>query len=229
MNLVIGGGEIKGFKFLGALDRILQTHESLFPLFQTFSGTSIGAVLCFLFSLGLTPRSLLNPILREITSFQLGRPEFTNLRNKFGLFSIEKIIDSAFKVIPEVEKTLTFKQHFESTNRFLTFTTTSKGGTIYLNHETYPNMTIYQGLCMTCDIPILFGYQTFENKVYLDGGMRCDCPIDFALSKFQGKFLVLRIHNDFEFNENIGFFPYLVDILMIMLSTTKIEERDNIL
>src|ERR1700733_7880108 len=120
MNLVIGGGEIKGFKMLGALDRILQTHESLFSTFQTFSGTSIGAVLCFYFSLGLPPRSLLNPILREIVDFQLGRPELGNLMHKFGLFSIEKIIDSAFKVIPEVTKKLTFKEHFEITNKLLT-------------------------------------------------------------------------------------------------------------
>jgi hypothetical protein len=39
----------------------------------------------------------------------------------------------------------------------------------------------------------------------------------------------LTIHNDFEFNENIGFFPYLVDILMIMISNSKVEEKDNIL
>ena len=74
-TICISGGGIKGFCFIGALNYLISKNYIYIKNINNWCGTSIGAVICFLLSIGYT--------INEIENFNCG-----NVLSEFdGIFS----------------------------------------------------------------------------------------------------------------------------------------------
>ena len=58
-TLCIGGGGLKGFSFLSALNVLISHNYINLDLINTYTGTSFKSIFCFLISIGYTTERLI--------------------------------------------------------------------------------------------------------------------------------------------------------------------------
>ena len=58
--------------------------------------------------------------------------------------------------------------------------------THYFNYEKTPDVKILDALIMSICVPILFKPVTYENKLFVDGGLLSNYPIDYFTNSYKG-------------------------------------------
>jgi predicted acylesterase/phospholipase RssA len=177
-KLVIGGGGIKGFSFIGILKYM--EENNLLDNITHYYGSSAGAIICTLLCIDYTIDEIEELISLEFDKFvDISLEElFTN----FGLCNGQKLYNLFYAIIKqkyEDVENLTFKIHFKKFNKFLSITGSKINNYegIYFNHETYPDFLIIDALKITCCIPLFFTPIEINNELYVDGDLFCPYPI----------------------------------------------------
>lgn len=217
--LVISGGGIQGCYGLGALHYLYENKR--LAITTQYIGTSIGAILCYLLSIGYSPCE----ILKEVANFPLKEtmnPNFQRLLDTktLGVFDfshIEKLLERL--TIRKVGMLPTMRDLPRTT--FVTFDLTAEK-TLYLNIETAPNLPALYALRMSCAVPLLFPrveYQSFtssEIHEYIDGGASDNLAISYAESKYPNSkvhAIYLRRVNDSTYKNSL--IAYLTKMLQL--------------
>jgi predicted acylesterase/phospholipase RssA len=94
--LVISGGGIKGLSGLGSFKCLLDNN--IVDTFDIIAGSSVGAIICFLYNIGYDPKDIYN-ILEQIDFTQLIKyvePENLLFDPCFGISSPEPILYSIY-------------------------------------------------------------------------------------------------------------------------------------
>jgi len=213
-ELVFGGGHmIAIFQYLGALIELEKYDSINISNVERFLGSSAGAILAFLLIIGLTPKEILN-ILIKIPYEKLGE---TNSKDYLYLFDDLGITDTLlFKKIfnvaleyKKLPKNITFEQLNAILKKDLTiisFCVNSKDIKV-LNHVFTPNLEVTHALCMSVAIPLLFKPVSYENRLYIDPCITCNFPIDFITH--YDDFLGFTTDRTRVYEEDIGFKKYL--------------------
>jgi len=181
-TLVIGGGGIKGFMYLGALKFLFD--DGTLDHIETFAGTSVGGIIASLLAIGYTPD--------ELYYFSHGF-DFEKLKNSenvdafglimgntLGLHNDERVEETYKKLIGKKTKPdITLKELYEWNGRKLIVTATcvNTQSCCYISHENYPDMTVYTAIRMTSCIPFLFSPVEYKGLMYVDGGCMDIYPI----------------------------------------------------
>lgn len=180
--LVISGGGLKGFAGLGSLKCLLDNNITI--SFDTLAGTSVGAVICFLYNIGYDPKEMYD-VLEQIDFTQLIKyvdPENLLTEPCFGISSPEPILYSIYKFMKNknINKNITFAQLFNmtKTNLIITGTCINDISIKYFSHITTPDIQILKALRITISIPFIFRPYQFENKFWIDGGVMNNFPIN---------------------------------------------------
>lgn len=182
-TLVLSGGALKGFAFLGVLKAL--SERKLLQDINTYIGCSIGALLATLLTAGWTYEELIEFVL-ETDFSELQEPELPKLLIHYGLDSGLKITALLGKMLKEKLDApicqLTLKKLHELTNKNLKIVTTclEDQSTVCLDHTTFPNLNIIHAVRMSMSIPLFFTAVKWNNKTYVDGGLLNHFPIDFA-------------------------------------------------
>jgi predicted patatin/cPLA2 family phospholipase len=180
-SLVISGGGVKGYLFLGAI-KLLFEHNILDKI-KYYYGTSAGALIIMCLNLGWD--------LEEMLKFGSGFPlgciidfDIESFMENYGL--VPKInSETLFKKIIKYKnfnENITFKELYDLTNKELNFITYSlkTSSAIALNYKTHPNMPIWEGLYMSSALPVLMPPSVSEtyDDIFIDGGMIENFPIN---------------------------------------------------
>lgn len=178
-TLVISGGGMKGYLFIGCIKKLFELN--IIKKIKYLYGTSIGGFLIILIALGWN----IDDILKLALNFSIGSIidfDFDYFINNYGLVPkinfetlIKKII--SYKGFdPEI----TFKKLYELTLLEVNLMTFSlkKNKTIILNHINTPDIMLWEGLYMTAALPILFSPFLYNDDAYIDGGLNDNFPID---------------------------------------------------
>lgn len=180
--LVISGGGLKGFAGLGSFKCLLDNN--VFDNFDSLAGSSVGAVICFLFTIGYDPKDIYD-ILEQIDFTQLIKyiePEILLIEPCFGISSPEPILYSIYSFMKKknISKNITFKQLYELTKKNLIITGTCLNDVSikYFSHTTTPDMQILKALRITISIPFIFRPYQYDGKLWVDGGVMNNFPID---------------------------------------------------
>jgi len=181
--LVISGGGIKGISFLGALHGLLEAN--ILQNIETYAGSSIGALLCFLLNIGYTPLELFEFVkkfdLNKLKSFSI-KLFFEN----YGLDNGDKIMKvlAKFMISKDIKSDITLLELFNKTNKSLIITAVNinNQNVEYLSHTTYPELSVIQAIRMSISIPFVFTPIQFNKCFYVDGG----CIDNFPLHQFIG-------------------------------------------
>jgi len=187
--LVFSGGAEKGICYIGIL-KFLEEYKLLDNL-ECIFGTSIGAVIGTLISIGYTSRELEYLILKSNIKELILPEEFNidNLINLFGFhepYKLHKLIRLLIEKKTNIQN-ITFKQHFEKYNINLVITSSclSEYKCYYFSHENYPDFPIFDAICMSICIPILFQPIKYDNKLFVDGALYDNYPIFNATEIYQ--------------------------------------------
>jgi len=228
-TLCLGSGGIQGLSFLSSLQYLINNNYIDLNTINTFVGTSIGAVLCFLLIIGYTPDDLIIYLLDY--DFSELEPDINLflLEEKFGLDNGDAII-KLLKILYEKKfgtVEITFNELFILTKKkfILNATNFTKGTEAILSYETTPNLSVYTAIRMSTGIPIIYTPVLYENEYYMDGALinsillsHCNAKTTLAL-----KFNVNKI------NELNTIPSLIIGCLLIITTNTFDETQYNIL
>lgn len=180
--IVISGGGLKGFSGLGSLKCLID--NDITNNIDTLAGSSVGAVICFLYNIGYGPKDIYD-VLEQIDFTKLIKyiePENLLLDPCFGISSPEPIIYSIYKFMKNknINNKITFLELYEMTkiNLIITGTCLNDITIKYFSHSTTPDMQILKALRISISIPFIFRPYQFDGKLWVDGGVMNNFPID---------------------------------------------------
>lgn len=178
-TLVISGGAVKGYSFLGSL--MLLEKYGILKKIKYFYGTSIGAI--------LSATLILNWNIDEIYRFAIKYPfenmlniDFEKIVNEYSLVD-QKDYETLLKKIisyKNFDPNITLKELYDKTNREINLITynMSSCSEETLNYLTYPDLMLWEALYMTSALPFLFNPYEYKTKIYIDGGIVNNFPIN---------------------------------------------------
>jgi len=179
-SLVLSGGGIKGFSYIGAIKK-LQELDNIKNI-NNFSGTSIGSVFCFLIILGYRFKELFNIFLLidlDISKQLSIKHLFTE---KWGMNNFIKFI-TMIKIATkhkDFSPDITFSELFQKTNKvlFITATKLNPFEETTFSHITSPDFKVIDAISCSINIPILFNKIQINNDYYIDGAFTNNFPIE---------------------------------------------------
>lgn len=173
-NLVIGGGGVKGFWLPGILS-VLGEFKYLDEIINV-AGTSIGAVMAYLFCIGYRDPDMLKWI------------KYIDIKDMVNQINIAQTVEKGYLMdtiwlkkllveLTEIRKIsnplgLTFQNLKEKTNISLHINVVSHetGKQIIFSPNNTPNDTVIDVVLMSCSIPGVFPKYFYKGEFYVDGG-----------------------------------------------------------
>jgi NTE family protein len=183
-TLVLSGGGTRGIIHLGAINFIEQNNLANF---NTYIGTSVGAIIIVLLAIGYTSGEIFQFLLHfqfdkfvEILNPDLLDEQLLNLINNFGLDDGNKSIFIIKKMIEKKTKNadITFKQVYENYNKSIIICATclNQLKAHYFNYIDNPDMPLYLACRLSMSIPYIYTSVTYNNLLYADGGIIDNYP-----------------------------------------------------
>lgn len=177
-KLILSGGGVKGIAHLGALKALQELR--LLQHIETFAGTSVGALISVLLSIGYSPDELY----KFISMMDLNKMKelsFGNLLKLFGLDDgkrMDIVMEKLFKA-KGINSNITFVQLYEKTKKTLIITASCLNDkrAYYFSHTNSPNMEVLIAIRMSISIPIYFVPVKYKGKMFVDGGCIDNFPI----------------------------------------------------
>ena len=225
-TIVLGGGAIKSFNTIGAIQYVYDNYLINDNL-KTFIGTSGGAMIAYLIIIGYTPVEIMvflctNQIFEKIQNFNM-----VALMNGLGAVSYIHIYEQMEKMtIEKIGYIPTFKDIKEKFNKdFIAITyNLTEDKLEYLSHDTYPNLPCLIAIRMSSNLPLVFENFKYGNSYYIDGGIANNFAIDIGVKK--GK-KILGIYNElskYSITKNVEF--NLMEYILKLFFIPTVEFRN---
>lgn len=227
-TLVLSGGSVKGIMTLGSLQYIFDTTN--IEHIRTFIGTSSGAIICYLISIGYNPSEILayicvNQLMEKIQHFNIvamingnGASSFISIYEQIEKMTIDKI-----GYLPTL---LDIKKNFNKELIFVTYNIT-ENKTEYLSYENYPNLPCLIGLRMSSNLPLIFENYKYGNNFYIDGGVCDNFPIDIGDIK-GNKVIGINIETSNINNSGSNIIEFIYKLMFIPITQTTEYKVKNV-
>jgi predicted acylesterase/phospholipase RssA len=200
--VVLSGGGMNGFATLGALQKLIELNIIVSP--DIYCGTSIGAVIALLMSIGYTPINILNlACVVDISKLIISKLDNILEEVCFGLNSLEPVVDllKLFMTKKNIDPEITFAELFKITSIKLIVTGTCINDTnlYYFSVDHSPDMKVIDAVIISISLPLFFKPFFYNNKYWIDGGCINNYPIDLfedRLDDVIGINLIVNNHNE---------------------------------
>lgn len=196
--LVLSGGGSKGVILLGMLHRLvnkkLSSNEDVKFVnyllgLESFIGTSIGSVICYLLLITLTPVEILSYICTKDFSVDT-KINILLLISKCGIMSFDTFFDEIQKTTEErlgfiptmLELYELFPKDFVCVAHNM-----STDETVYIDHISHPNLSCIEALKMSCNVPLIFEKYMYDKCFYIDGAVSDNFAIEYASMRYPNK------------------------------------------
>jgi predicted acylesterase/phospholipase RssA len=185
-TLILSGGGINGFEILGALHYL--HNKKVLESIHTYSGCSIGSIICYLLVIGYTPYEMLSYLLTRNMLEELSKFDMSKLIHNKGLTSYEPIYNLLHDLtIQKLETIPTMKELYEKTKKelFMSSFNLTQYRQEYIHHSTHPNMSVLDACRASSSLPFIFDEFEYENNLYIDGGILNNFPEKIPNHSFQ--------------------------------------------
>lgn len=168
-GIVMNGGAIHGLMHLGAIKCLFEHNYK----FRYFAGSSIGSLVCAMIAYGYTPDELIE-LMYKHDIINKKDIDITMLFENFGIDDGKTFKEFLFRSL----KDITFKDLYVKNGNVLIVTAYNIDTmqTEYFNKQTTPDMLIVDAVCMSCALPILMTFKTYNGYRYMDGCIDDDLP-----------------------------------------------------
>tara|TARA_Y100000389_G_scaffold37455_2_gene31800 strand:+ start:2210 stop:3019 length:810 start_codon:yes stop_codon:yes gene_type:complete len=188
-ELILSGGNFGSICFIGCIKKLMDSDELDLKKIKRWVGTSGGAVMSFLLAIGYDPIRIMN-ILKEIDISKLSpitSEKWLSFFDNYGLHDTTRFRIIFCEMLKEQEysESTTFIDFYTKTGIDLNFTTycLNSKELLLLNYETYPDMKLLDGLCMSIAVPFLFYPVKYKNEFYVDALLVCVQPVEYSSSE----------------------------------------------
>lgn len=184
-NLVLSGGAIKGFSFIGVI-RLLEEKELLKGI-KTYVGASAGSIICFLLALGYTSDNIYMICLELYSSYinkAVSIDSILNMDRSLG-------IDSGYELTQYLRHCLHEKYAVESMtfidlskksgiNLVVCASNISKGESTFFSVDATPQVCVIDAIRASITIPLVFTPIEIEGHLYVDASIYNNFPVDYV-------------------------------------------------
>lgn len=203
--LVISGGGVKGIAILGAIKRLEELGK--LDKINTYAGTSIGAIIGCMISIGYLAAELYNVIL-EYDLKEIKNIDINNIMGNYCIDNGEKLEFFLKDLLKkkDIDPDITLEQLFAKTKKRIILTTlciNNPKKPIYLWYGNNPKLTLIKALRMTCALVPYYSFIKYEDNIYGDGGYVDNYPMKIfknKLDKVLGLYIMENI-DDLNTNE----------------------------
>ena len=234
-TLVISGGGMKGFLFLGAVKLLFELD--IIKKIKYFYGTSVGGFVILCLNLGWN--------LEETLKFTINFPIDSIIE-----FDIDTFIEN-FGLVPKINfetiikkiitykgfnENITFSELYSQTSKEINFITYSlkNNDSLVINHINTPDLMVWEGLYMTASLPILIPPYIHNNDMFIDGGIIDNFPIDRVRLENRSKIFGICAHpytpkwSNLQDNiSNKEFINYSLELIKIFFTRPKKHLTNN--
>lgn len=184
-TICLSGGGINGFAHIGMLQKLVE--ENVVDKVDTIVASSIGGVIGMLFLIDMKPLDIYCNLVNIDDSIL----KFTNIDRFFltygldtGEYFMAHLVD--IFIMFNCDPCITFLEFFEKYKKrlILTGTNITMHKPEFFCVENYPSMKVLDAIRITISIPFLFCPVSYNNNVYVDGGVSDNYPIKYAKSDF---------------------------------------------
>ena len=225
-TLCFSGGGLNGLGLIGVIDYYVKNKLIKIKKINNWIGTSVGAVLSFLYVLGYKTCEINDFVINFNFKKLIPEPTIDNLLGDFGIDKGSKIIIILIKFLKtKLNKSdITFIELFELTNKFYCIigTNFTKSCECAFNYKTTPNMSVITAIRISISVPFIFTPVKFENDFYIDGAFVNNFPINYCNLK-----TTLGIYIKSNTDNNITSIFDLMSGCCNVVNTT-ITEKNNI-
>lgn len=172
-TIILSSSGVKGYLHLGCLQQNITRIQNV----KRYVGTSGGACIALLLVCGYQPIDIFQIAIKSKLKYPSSPTEwlqcFARLNSKLGFFDSNPYIDAVSKAVKKTYGYIpTMKQLYELTKKELTMVTTCANtqSPVYINHETYPDMSCILGVDMSSRLPPIFSPIMYDSQLYVDGG-----------------------------------------------------------
>ena len=171
--LAIGPGAMGIFSILGAIYYLKDELKNV----QEIAGASAGSLIGLFLSLDKDPDEIVQ-FLFDVNIESFYKLKLKNFLTKFGfidIFEIKKLLKNFLKVDPKF-KDLSKKFYVAVYN-------VNYERTEYFSVDTHPEMSVFDAVCISMSIPIMFTSTLIDDVYYSDGGIFEKVPISPFIDK----------------------------------------------
>ena len=228
-TLVLSGASTKAFLTLGAIQYAWDNF--LLKELNTYIGTSSGAMICYLLTIGYTPIEMIvyictHQLLEKMQHFNIvammqgrGASSFNSLHEHLEKMTISKI--GYLPTLNDIKKT------FNKTLICITHNLTNEC-TEYLSYKTHPDIPCLTAIRMSANLPLIFERYEYGGCYYIDGGISDNFAIqlgDNLGTRVLGIYLVVNPHKRQSSMEEttLEYIYNLIYIPIVQTITAKIK------
>lgn len=184
-NIVLEGNAMAGIAYIGVL-KVLEEYD-LIRNIKNFAGSSSGAIMATLLSLGYSSNELLS-IVEKLDWQNMVKHRWWFLRifhfwKRYGLYKYDNIEKTLKDLL--LHKTgksdMTFLEHYHYTGNkiIITGVNISLLECEFFSVDTHPNMSIIHAMKISTAFPFIFDPVLFNNMLYIDGGTMNNFPVQY--------------------------------------------------
>lgn len=225
-TLVLSGGAMNGLIQLGSLQYC--KDNNMIEHIQTYIGTSVGAIICYLLIIGYTPIEITVYLCTHTKVFdKLKYLDINAACRGDGATSFFHIMEYIEQMTTEkIGRIVTMKDLPILFNKKLICTTynSSKNTMEYLSAENTPDLPCLTALRMSANIPLVFENYKYGGNFYVDGGICNNFPIDIGEQNGERVLgLVSLLLSNGQLSSDIhqkNFAEYILRLLYVSFETT---------
>lgn len=227
-KLVLSGGGKRGLMLLGSLEYIYQEKKSEISSINTYIGTSIGAIICYLLIIGYQPKEIIAYLISKQFFKQFKNIDFISLSNCEGGFDWDILKNYLYDLTSQKysEHNFTLSELYNITNKTFICTTYnySKQQIEYISHITHPDLQYTDALRMTSNIPLYFNKFEINGSQYIDGCIVNNFPINLLSPNDHALTLnVSKMH----IQDKQSFTNYILNLCTIVIINNVKNNIDN--
>ena len=182
-NLVFSGSGSKIFMHIGFVKYLVENN--MFKSVDTFIGTSGGAIVSLLLSINYDIDTL-TELFIKLKYEQLEKIDSDSILNFFDTYGIDsgENMERALRIMVKnkIGKSyITFKELYEETKNNLVICSTNlqRHQEVYFDKTNYPNLDVIEASLMSMAIPLLYTPRSYNDELYVDGGLLNHYPIEY--------------------------------------------------
>ena len=187
-HLVLSGGGVNGFYFLGALYKLIEKDFLNLKNIESIYASSAGSLVGLIVSLGLKTEDILEYVINRPweKTIQFTPDMIFSMIEKKGILTQDfffKILKKLFQT-KNIKLDIKMKDFFEITkieHHFYALNV-SKFKLEDFSYKTHPEMKIIDVVYMSCSIPFVFQPLYHKDSFIVDGGMICSYPAEKCLN-----------------------------------------------
>jgi predicted acylesterase/phospholipase RssA len=223
-HLVLSGGGPILIQLLASIQELENKHFLSMSNIETMYGTSAGAIVAVMISLGFDWETLNNYVIKRRWNeiFPIHVQDILNSYSNKGIFNrtpIEKCFKPLFEA-KDISVDITLKDFFTLTNREIHMYSFEINEYVLhdISYKTHPDLPVIQALHMTCAMPVLIAPVFMENGCYIDGGVACNYPLNYCIESGHNPDEIVGFTNKYSnvksvVNENSNLLDFILTFL----------------